>query len=68
MPIFQKRLDSSVECKPVAYDRSIRRSPEGFILTIRADGDSIDVLKDSLVKAQAVMNTFPTEVYHPCEK
>jgi hypothetical protein len=65
----RKRLATSVECKPVAYDRSIRQSSEGFILTLRIDGESIDVLSDSLVKAQALMNTFPPEVYHGlCEK
>ena len=57
------KRDTSDKYEPVLWDRSIRRTPSGFVLTLRADGEVTTIRKHTLLEAQAVMDLFPDEVY-----
>lgn len=59
----QRKLGTSVEYEPVAWDVSIVKSGVSFLLNIRADSNTLSLPMPSLIAAQREMDLIGVKCY-----
>lgn len=52
----QKKPDTTVESKPVAFDKSIYKTPDCYVLVIKEDDQEFRIEKKTLQEAQRAAN------------